>query len=239
MLSRMVKSPSGLVTFLVSSFAVSRNSFWLMLYKYQVYKEWTLALSLVLVWAPGVLFAQETIVVVGDSLSSGYGVPVEKSWVAALADRLRAEGYGYQVINASIPGDTSAGGLARLPPLLEQHRPRILIIELGGNDGLRGQSVARLRDNLAAMIDLSREAGATVILAGMQIPPNYGETYTRAFSGVYPDLAQEFDIQLVDFLLDSVALDPTRMQSDGIHPNIEGHQGILENVWAVIAEQLE
>jgi len=210
-----------------------------MLYKYQVYKGWILVLSLVFVWTPGGLSAQETIVVVGDSLSSGYGIPVEKSWVAALANRLRTEGYGYQVINASIPGDTSAGGLARLPPLLEQHRPRILIIELGGNDGLRGQSVSKLHDNLAAMIDLSHEIGATVILAGMQIPPNYGETYTRAFSGVYSNLAQEFDIQLIDFLLDGVALDPTRMQSDGIHPNIEGHQGILENVWAVIAEQLE
>ncbi|MEE3197104.1 MAG: GDSL-type esterase/lipase family protein, partial [Pseudomonadota bacterium] len=118
-----------------------------MLYKYQFYKGWILVLSLVFVWTPGGLSAQETIVVVGDSLSSGYGIPVEKSWVAALANRLRTEGYGYQVINASIPGDTSAGGLARLPPLLEQHRPRILIIELGGNDGLRGQSVSKLHDN--------------------------------------------------------------------------------------------
>ena len=176
---------------------------------------------------------------VGDSLSSGYGLPVEQSWVAALRDRLKAEGYGYEVINASIAGDTSAGGLARLPWLLEQHRPSIVIIELGGNDGLRGQPVASLRANLAAMIELSQKSGATAILTGIQIPPNYGEPYTRALAEVYPNLARTFDVPLVDFLLDGVALDPTRMQSDGIHPNVQGHQVILENVWAVLQNSFD
>ena len=203
-----------------------------------MYKRFFLSLCVVLTWVPWGSFAQETIVVVGDSLSSGYGIPAEQSWVAGLRDRLEIEGYGYEVINASIAGDTSAGGLARLPRLLEQHRPGIVIIELGGNDGLRGQPVASLRSNLAAMIELAQSGGARAVLAGIQIPPNYGEPYTRALAAVYPELAETFGVPLIGFLLDGVALEPSLMQSDGIHPNALGHRIVLENVWAVLAELL-
>ena len=127
---------------------------------------------------------------VGDSLSSGYGMATEQSWVALLTERLESEGYGYDVVNASIAGDTSAGGLARLPRLLEAHSPTVVIIELGGNDGLRGQPIATLKDNLAQMIEQSQHAGARVALAQVQIPPNYGPAYTRALAAVYPELAE-------------------------------------------------
>jgi acyl-CoA thioesterase-1 len=151
-----------------------------------------------------------------------------------LEDRLQSEGYGYAVVNASIAGDTSAGGLARLPRLLETHDPELVVIELGGNDGLRGQPVATLRDNLARMIELSRESGARVLLAGMQIPPNYGPAYTSALARVYPELAERFDVSLVEFLLADVALNHDLMQADGIHPNAEGQQIVFANVWEVL-----
>jgi acyl-CoA thioesterase I len=195
----------------------------------------TLLAVVALLHSPAAVSADGTIVVVGDSLSSGYGVELEQSWVALLEDRLHAEGYGYRVINASIAGDTSAGGLARLPRLLAAHSPAIVILELGGNDGLRALPVDRLRANLAAMIEASTGQGAEVILTGIQIPPNYGPSYTRAFSAVYPELAAEYDIALVDFLLDGVALQDGLMQADGIHPNARGHAVMFENVWSVLS----
>jgi acyl-CoA thioesterase-1 len=175
---------------------------------------------------------------VGDSLSSGYGITVEQSWVTMLEDRLQGEGYGYEVVNASIAGDTSAGGLARLPRLLELHDPALVVIELGGNDGLRGQPVAALRDNLAKMIELAQHGGARVVLAGMQIPPNYGPAYTRSLAGVYSELAQRFDTTLIEFLLADVALHPNLMQADGIHPNAAGQEIVFANVWRVLGPLL-
>jgi len=176
--------------------------------------------------------------VVGDSLSSGYGIAAEQSWVALLEDRLQAEGYGYQVVNASIAGDTSAGGLSRLPRLLDQHEPELVVLELGGNDGLRGQPVATLRDNLTKMISLSKERGARVVLAGIQIPPNYGQAYTRSLAAVYPELAARFDVPLVDFLLADVALNGELMQADGINPNAAGQRVVFDNVWQVLKPML-
>src|SRR5688572_15840713 len=170
----MVSSPSGLLTFFVRFSARNRNS------PVLIFKRLIALLALTALCLPAAFGAGQTIVVVGDSLSSGYGMAAEQSWVAMLEDRLQAEGYGYQVVNASIAGDTSAGGLARLPRLLELHDPELVVIELGGNDGLRGQPVAALRDNLAKMIELSRASGARVVLAGIQIPPNYGPAYTQA-----------------------------------------------------------
>ena len=179
------------------------------------------------------------IVVLGDSLSSGYGLGRdEHSWVAMLQQRLRGEGYGYEVVNASISGDTTSGGLARLPALLEAHSPSIVIVELGGNDGLRGQPVASLRGNLLQMIELVLASGATPVLAGMQIPPNYGPAYAGEFSRTYPELAEQFDIPLVGFLLEDVALNSSLMQSDGIHPNAGGNAVMLDNVWPVLADLL-
>ncbi len=171
----------------------------------------------------------------GDSLSSGYGLTADQSWVAMLADRLKTQGYGAQVVNASIAGDTSAGGLSRLPHLLERHEPKLVIIELGGNDGLRGLPIDALRDNLASMIEMSRAHGAAVLLIGIRIPPNYGQTYTQALAEVYPELAKRFDVPLVDFLLAGVALHPELMQADGIHPNAEGQKILFDNVWQLLS----
>ena len=179
-----------------------------------------------------------TIVVLGDSLSSGYGLPLGQSWVSLLQGRLQAEGYGYEVVNASIPGDTSSGGLARLPSLLETYDPRIVIIELGGNDGLRGQPVQNLRANLTKIVELTRAHGAAPILTGIQIPPNYGPTYTSMLSQLYPDLAAELGIPLVGFLMQDVALNKALMQSDGLHPNAHGSEVMLDNVWAVLLDLL-
>jgi acyl-CoA thioesterase-1 len=203
-----------------------------------IFKRLIVLLALTVLCLPAARGAGQTIVVVGDSLSSGYGIAAGQSWVAMLEDRLQAEGYGYQVVNASIAGDTSAGGLARLPRLLELHDPTLVVIELGGNDGLRGQPVAALRANLTKMIELSRASGAQVLLAGMQIPPNYGTTYTQALAAVYPELAEQFDAALIDFLLADVALQRELMQPDGIHPNAAGQEIVFANVWRVLGPML-
>jgi acyl-CoA thioesterase-1 len=181
---------------------------------------------------------EPTIVVVGDSLSSGFGLGAAPSWVAILEDHLEMEAYEYAVVNASIAGDTSTGGLNRLPRLLERYDPAIVIIELGGNDGLRGQPVGLLRDNLAQMIAMVLESGAQPLLTGIQIPPNYGLAYTEQFTAVYSELAERFQIPFVEFLMDGVALDPTRMQGDRMHPNSQGQQPMFDNVWAVLADLL-
>ena len=183
-------------------------------------------------------WADRTIVVIGDSLSSGYGLNAEQSWVALLENHLDEQAYEYEVVNASIAGDTSAGGLARLPRLLETHAPQIVVIELGGNDGLRGQPVAGLRENLARMIELAEATGARVVLAGIQIPPNYGPAYTESFTRVYSELAADYGVALVGFLMEGVALDPGLMQADRIHPNAAGQRPMFENVWRVLSELL-
>ncbi len=195
-------------------------------------------LALTVLCLPAARGAGQTIVVVGDSLSSGYGIAAEQSWVAMLEDRLRSEGYGYRVVNASIAGDTSSGGLARLPRLLATHDPTLVVIELGGNDGLRGQPVTALRDNLAKMIELCKASGADVLLAGIQMPPNYGQAYSQALAAVYPELAQRFDTALVDFILEDVALNRELMQADGIHPNAAGQKVVFANVWRVLGPLL-
>jgi acyl-CoA thioesterase-1 len=193
---------------------------------------------LTVVCAPAAQGAGQTIVVVGDSLSSGYGIAAEQSWVEMLEDRLQAEGYGYQVVNASIAGDTTAGGLARLPRLLDSHEPNLVVIELGGNDGLRGQPIATLRANLTKMVELCHQAGAQVVLAGIQIPPNYGPAYTQALAAVYPELAKRHGTALIEFLLEDVALNANLMQPDGIHPNAAGQEIVFANVWRVLGPLL-
>ena len=182
--------------------------------------------------------AGPAIVVLGDSLSSGYGLNGAPSWVTLLEHRLGDQGYDYEVVNASIAGDTTAGGLSRLPRLLEVHEPAIVVIELGGNDGLRGQPVANLRRNLEAILELVSASGAQALLAGMQIPPNYGPQYTQQFSSVYPQLAAEYGVALIEFIMDGVALDGDLMQADRIHPNAAGQPVLLDNVWPILRELL-
>lgn len=180
-----------------------------------------------------------SLLVVGDSLSAAYGIAVEQGWVSLLERQLEDRGSEVRVINASISGETSSGGRARLPALLEQHEPDVVVIELGGNDGLRGFPIQRLRSNLQEMIELSQRHGAQVLLTGMQIPPNYGRRYTEQFSAVYTELADQYDIALVSFLLDSVALRAELMQADGIHPTAEAQRQILDNVWPLLQPLLE
>jgi acyl-CoA thioesterase-1 len=174
------------------------------------------------------------ILIVGDSLSAGFGIEVSDGWVALLQDRLTAEGYEYRVVNASISGDTTSGGLRRLPRALERHQPAITILELGGNDGLRATPVPIIRENLDQMVQLTRAAGSEVILAGMQIPPNYGAAYTEAFSAVYRDLAEETEIELIPFFMEGVALNPEKLLPDMIHPNEDGQPILLENAWQAL-----
>ena len=178
--------------------------------------------------------AAGTILIVGDSISAGFGLDTRLGWVSLLEQRLSKEGHDDKVLNASISGDTSAGGLARLPALLAEHKPDVVIVELGGNDGLRGQLPAQLKQNLASMIEASQQAGAKVLLLGMQLPPNYGARYTQAFAAVYGELANEKKVALVPFLLEGVGGKPELMQADRIHP-AAGAQGLLlDNVWPVL-----
>jgi len=179
------------------------------------------------------------ILVFGDSISAGYGLEsVDLGWVELLKTRLKTEGYGYQVVNASVSGETTAGALARLPRALQLHRPRIVILELGGNDGLRALPLPQMRDNFVRMIDLATHAGAQVLLLGMRIPPNYGPQYTSQFEAIYRDLAHAYKLPFVPFLMDHIALQPELMQNDDIHPNVKGQPILLDNVWPVLQPML-
>jgi acyl-CoA thioesterase-1 len=175
------------------------------------------------------------ILVFGDSISAGYGLArVEQGWVELLRTRLNTQGYGYKVVNASVSGETTAGGLARLPRALELHHPKIVILELGGNDGLRALPIAQMRANLTQMVQLATAAGAQVLLLGMRMPPNYGPEYTEQFAMVFSELARDRKLPLVPFLLTDLALSSTLLQSDDIHPNAAGQPVLLENVWPTL-----
>jgi acyl-CoA thioesterase-1 len=178
--------------------------------------------------------AAGTVLIVGDSISAAFGLDTRLGWVSLLDQRLQKEGIADKVVNASISGDTSAGGQARLPALLAEHKPQLVILELGGNDGLRGQQPANLQQNLASMIDTSRAAGAKVLLLGMRIPPNYGPRYTEAFAAVYGNLAQEKKVPLVPFFLEGVGGIPELMQADGLHPAVAAQGKLLDNVWPTL-----
>lgn len=173
-----------------------------------------------------------TILVWGDSLSAGYGLKPGEAWPTLLQTRLSAEGFRHRVVNASVSGETSAGGRSRLPAALEQHKPGIVVLELGANDGLRGLPPKLMADNLQAMIDEARQAGSKVLLVGMQLPPNYGSTYTRNFSQTYTEVARTAGVPLVPFLLDGFADRPELFLADGIHPTAAAQKHILDTVWS-------
>ncbi|BCG23749.1 arylesterase [Pseudomonas tohonis] len=175
--------------------------------------------------------AAGTVLVVGDSISAALGLETSQGWVSLLQKRLDEEGFEHRVVNASISGDTSAGGASRLPALLGEHKPELVIIELGGNDGLRGQPPAQLQQNLAGMVERSQQAGAKVLLLGMRLPPNYGKRYTDAFARVYQDLAASRQVPLVPFFLEGVGGVEGMMQADGIHPAAGAQGKLLDNVW--------
>ena len=192
---------------------------------------WALGIGLLFIALQNAVASDRTILVMGDSLSAAYGIRPEQGWVALLTQRLQTQGYGYEVVNASVSGETSNGGLQRLPRAIQIHHPGIVILELGANDGLRGLPVQVTKDNLAKMVQLSQAAGARVLLIGIRIPPNYGPRYANEFAGLYPEIAKQSQLPLIPFLLDKVALDPTLMQDDGLHPNARGEPQVLETVW--------
>jgi acyl-CoA thioesterase I len=178
------------------------------------------------------------LLVVGDSLSAEYGLSRGTGWVQLLADRLRDSGSDYRVVNASISGETTSGGRTRLPALLKEHRPRVIVLELGANDGLRGLPLSVMRDNLAAMIREAQAAGVQVLLVGIRVPPNYGRDYSERVAGTYAELASEFKVRLVPFLLEGFAESLELFQADRIHPTAEAQPRILDNVWPVLRPML-
>ncbi|MCD6006548.1 arylesterase [Vreelandella alkaliphila] len=195
-------------------------------------------LALIVIFSAPALNADQrpTLLVMGDSLSAAYGIEQERGWVTLLAERLEGEA---QVINASISGETTSGGAQRLANIIGQRQPDIVLLELGGNDGLRGLPPTQMRSNLASMIEQSQQAGADVLLLGIDIPPNYGQAYRDAFTGVFHSLADEYDVSLVPFLLEDVALNEQLMQDDGIHPTAEAQPIILDNVWPALEPLLD
>jgi acyl-CoA thioesterase I len=183
--------------------------------------------------------SNRTILVFGDSLSAGYGLRPEQGWVALLDKRLLSQGYGYKVVNASVSGETTTGGLQRLPRALESNRPDLVVLELGSNDALRGLPLSAMQSNLGRMIELAQQASARVLLIGMRMPPNYGPRYTADFAQVFASLRDKYHVPLVPFLLQSVALDPSRMQEDGLHPNALGEPIMLDTVWPQLEPMLK
>jgi acyl-CoA thioesterase-1 len=196
-------------------------------------------LWVVLLPLSGVCAAGPVILVLGDSLSAAHGMPVEAGWPALLARKLDASGSSARVINASISGETTAGGLTRLPALLEEHQPDVLLLQLGANDGLRGLPIDQIRANLYAMLDRAAAAQVDVVLLGIELPVNFGRRYRSELRAVYAGLAQARNVALVPFLLEGVALDAALMQEDGLHPNARAQPQLLENIWPVLAPLLD
>lgn len=176
----------------------------------------------------------QTVLVIGDSLSAGYGLRQQEAWPVLLGERLKQSGYSHVVVNASTSGDTTANGLSRIDAALAANRPAVVILALGANDGLRGLSVKTLRDNLDAMVRKSQAAGARVLIAGMQLPPNYGPDYTQKFAATFTDVSKSTGSALLPFLLDGFATDPKSFQADGIHPVAAAQPRIVDNIWAVL-----
>ena len=179
-----------------------------------------------------------TVLVFGDSLSAGYGIDVDQSWPALLQSRLESQGYEHRVINASISGETTEGGVTRIGSTLENFSPDLVILELGGNDGLRGFPTERMKENLRKIIEATKASGAAVVILGIRIPTNYGPRYTGAFENVYRELAGELGVLWIEFFMEGIALNEELMQDDGIHPNAEAQMMLLDNAWPIIRQAL-
>jgi len=180
-----------------------------------------------------------TVLVFGDSLSAGFGIDVDQSWTALLQSRLEKLGYEHRVVNASISGETTEGGAARIETALRTFSPDLIILELGGNDGLRGFPPERMKDNLTKIIARSKASGASVVLLGIRIPTNYGPRYTAAFEAVYRQVADELDIKWIEFFMEGVAMNDELLQADRIHPNSEAQPILLDNAWPIISATLD
>lgn len=179
------------------------------------------------------------ILIVGDSLSAGYGVRVEATWVALLQKRLAEQGYGYRVVNASVSGETTGGANARLPRALQVHKPAVVVLELGGNDALRGLPLKQVRGNFESMLGQVKAAGAQAVIIAMRIPANYGPAYADQFHALYGDVAQQFAVPKIEGFIESVALDEKMMQPDGIHPNAQAQPVLLDVVWPALVRLLK
>ena len=182
--------------------------------------------------------APKTVLVLGDSLSAEYGLNRGSGWVALLEKKLKAERISAKIVNASISGETTSGGRARLPALIRQHKPSVVVIELGANDGLRGQSLSQMKHNITAMVTKAKNGDARVLLVGVQLPPNYGGTYAGNFQRVYREVAREQKVALVMDMLDGIATNAALMHQDRIHPNARAQGNILDNVWPALLPML-
>ena len=198
-----------------------------------------LTLFLFLIAFPAGSAEAPTVLVFGDSLSAGYGIDVDQSWTTLLQARLEEQGYEHRVVNASISGDTTESGAARIAQAIDVFAPALIILELGGNDGLRGLPPATMRDNLYKIIKTSTDSGAAVVLLGIRIPPNYGQRYITEFEDVFRQLAIELDVPWIEFFMEGVALNEELMQADGIHPNAVAQPILLDNAWPIICAALE
>lgn len=207
------------------------------MYKLKIYLFLLLTIVTSLAYAQNSTAGTTKILVMGDSLSAGYGIDIQQGWVNLLEKEL-TKNHSIQIINASVSGETSSGGNSRLPALLAEHKPNIVILELGGNDGLRGQPLKLLEKNLQTMIDASKNIEAKVLLAGMQIPPNYGARYSSQFKALYEKLAEKNELELIPFLLKGIGGDETLMQRDGIHPTVEAQSIIVKNVLPELEKML-
>ena len=231
----IVKTPSGLLTSLVMFLTSKIKSFT---------RHSLLFVAIVLTLLPTANFADENnhefqkILVLGDSLSAGLGVDYDQSWPSLLQQRLLKNKLKYSIVNAGISGDTTSGGLSRLPKLIDKHQPSFLILELGGNDGLRGTSLKAVRKNMKGMIEIALDKNINIILMGVQLPPNYGEIYTRSFQDIFSSLASEYNLALIQGTLKQMITD-NLMQADGIHPNVDGHIEIEKTAWSQISPLLK
>ena len=231
----MVKSPSGLVTTLVT-FTAARTA----AAAGELFDMRNFLTFFMLLMSVGAHSADgPAVVVFGDSLSAGYGIDVDQSWPALLQFRLASAGYEHRVVNASISGETTEGGVTRIRTTLEKFTPDLIILELGGNDGLRGFPADRMRGNLRKIIEAAQASGTAIVLLGIRIPTNYGPRYTQAFDNVYRELAQQLDVPWIEFFMDGIALNKDLMQADGIHPNAAAQPILLDNAWPIIAAALD
>jgi len=203
-----------------------------------MFKIVLLCIVLLVAWTPALPAAERPVLVLGDSLSAAYHIPAESGWVALLAERLKQASPPRGVINASISGETSAGGLQRLPEILAKNRPGVCVVELGANDGLRGLPLEEIRGNVGKIVSDCREAGAKTVLLGIELPINYGTQYRTGLRELYRDVARDFNVPLVPFLLAGVADKPESMQEDGLHPVAAAEPQLLDNVWPVLAPVL-
>ncbi|MEJ2297567.1 MAG: arylesterase [Woeseiaceae bacterium] len=231
--SRMVRVPSGLLTSLLIWWAPST------LVEDESGMRKLLTILILVAATAAQAATSPTILIFGDSLSAGYGIDVDQSWGALLQQRLAEQGYEHRVVNASISGETTEGGVTQIDKAIEEFSPELIILELGGNDGLRGFPPARIKDNLTAIAQRARDSGAEVVLLGIRIPTNYGPRYTRAFEAVYSDVAEELDIRWIEFFMEGVALNDDLLQEDRIHPNAAAQPILLDNAWPVIRATLE